>query len=159
YKPKGGERKRETCGRYPAVTLAAARQRAKEIDAAAARGVDLPALEERQREEQRKAEKRLRTVGDLIDEYVERDCKVNHRRWQEVARVYDLHVRPALGKKALIELRRADVVELLDVLQNEKGFKAQVNRVRSLTIAALNWAVEREHLDSNPAAAVKKRKI
>jgi integrase len=31
--------------------------------------------------------------------------------------------------------------------------------VRSQVLAALNWAVEREYLDSNPAAAVKKRKI
>jgi integrase len=44
-------------------------------------------------------------------------------------------------------------------LQNEKGLRAQVNRVRSQVVAALNWAVEREYLDANPAAAVKKRKI
>ena len=54
---------------------------------------------------------------------------------------------------------RADIVELLDDLQNTKGFRAQVNRVRSQVAAALNWAVEHEFLDSNPAAAVKRRRV
>ena len=73
--------------------------------------------------------------------------------------MFEAHVKPAIGKVPLGELRRGDIVELLDDLQNEKGFGAQVNRVRSQILAALNWAVEREYLDVNPAAAVKKRKI
>ena len=47
----------------------------------------------------------------------------------------------------------------LDYLQNKKGLHAQVNRVRSQIVAALNWAIERDYLDNNPAATVKKRTI
>jgi integrase len=159
YQPRGGNRKRATCGTYPTTPLAEARARAKEIAAAAARGVDLPEKEERQREEERKAAKRLQTVGDLLDQYVERYCKPNQRKWKLVERMFGMHVKPAIGKRPLTELRRADLVELLDDLQNEKGLHAQVNRVRSQVVAALNWAVEREYLDANPAAAVKRRKI
>jgi integrase len=159
YRPKGGERKRETHGTYPAVKLADARQRAKEIAAAAAKGFDLPAQEVREREEKRKAENRPRTLGELLDEYVERHCKPSQRKWKLVQRMFASHVKPEIGKRPLAELRRADIVELLDDLQNEKGLRAQVNRVRSQVLAALNWAVEREYLDGNPAAGVKKRKI
>jgi integrase len=159
YRPKGGERKRTTYGTYPAIPLAEARARAKEIAAAAARGVDLPNAEERERDEQRKAAKRPQTFADLLDQYVERYCKRNQRKWKLVERMLDAHVKPAVGKRPLTELRRADLVELLDELQNEKGLRAQVNRVRSQVVAALNWAVEHEYLDANPAAAVKKRKI
>jgi len=159
YRPKGGDRKRTTYGAYPSITLAEARVRAKEIGAAAARGVDLPAPEEREPEEQRKSANRPRTFGDLLDQYVERYCKPNQRKWRLVERMFDVHVKPAIGNRPLAELRRADLVELLDDLQNEKGLRAQVNRVRSQVVAALNWAVEREYLDANPAAAVKKRKI
>jgi integrase len=159
YRPKGGERKRETYGAYPAISLAEARARAKEIAAAAARGIDLPAAEKREREEERKAAKRPQTVEDLLDQYVERYCKPNQRKWKLVPSMFDAHVKPAIGKKPLTELRRADVVEMLDDLQNEKGLRAQVNRVRSQMVAALNWAVEHEYLDANPAAAVKRRKI
>jgi hypothetical protein len=42
YKPKGGERKRETHGTYPAVSLVAARDRARDIAGAATKGIDLP---------------------------------------------------------------------------------------------------------------------
>jgi integrase len=159
YRPKGGERKRTTYGTYPTISLAEARARAKEIAAAAARGVDLPEQEEHQREEERKAEKRPQTVADLLDRYVEQYCKQNQRRWQLTERMFDAHVKPALGKRALTNLRRGDLVELLDDLQNEKGLHAQVNRVRSQVVAALNWAVEREYLDTSPAAAIRKRKI
>jgi len=165
YQPKGGTRKRLTYDAYPTISLAEARVRAKEIAAAAARGIDLPQQEEGRREEERKAANRPRTVGDLIDRYVDEYCKTNQRRWRLVERMFEIHVRPAkvggrtLGEKPLIELRRADLVELLDDLQNEKGLHAQVNRVRSQLVAALNWAVEREYLDTSPAAAIKKRKI
>ena len=159
YRPKGGERKRTTYGAYPTIPLAEARARAKEIAAAAARGIDLPEQEERQREEERKAEKRPQTVGDLLDRYVDQYCKKNQRRWQLVDRMFHAHVKPTIGHRSLIELRRGDLVELLDDLQNEKGLRAQVNRVRSQVVAALNWAVEREYLDTSPAAAIKKRKI
>lgn len=159
YRPKGCAQQRATFGTYPAVSLAAARQRAREIAAAAVKGIDLPAAEERERAEQRKRDGRPHTVGDLVDEYVERYCKPNQRKWTLTARMFESHVKPAIGKVVLGELRRGDIVELLDDLQNKKGFAAQVNRVRSQILAALNWAVEREYLDVNPAAAVKKRKI
>ncbi len=159
YRPKGSERKRETYGRYPAVSLAEARQRAKDIGAAAAKGIDPPAAEQREREEQRKADNRPHTVCDLVDEYVERYCKPNQRKWMLTARMFDSHVKPAIGSKPLAELLRADIVELLDDLQNDKGLRAQVNRVRSQILAALNWGIERDYLDTNPAAAIKKRKI
>jgi integrase len=159
YQPKGGKRRRTTYGDYPTITLAEARARAKEIAAAAARRVDLPDAEKRDREERLKAVNRPQTVGDLLDQYVERYCKLNQRRWKLVERMFEMHVKPAVGKKPLIELRRADIVELLDDLQNEKGFRAQVNRVRSQMAAALNWGVEHEYVDANPVAAVKRRKV
>jgi integrase len=165
YRPRGRDRKRTTYGAYPAISLHEARTRAKEIAAAASRGVDLPEQEERQREEESKAAKRPHTVGDLLDRYVAEYCKTNQRRWQLVERMFAMHVKPAridgrpLGQKPLAELRRADLVELLDDLQNEKGLHAQVNRVRSQLVAALNWAIEHEYIDTSPAAAIKKRKI
>jgi integrase len=159
YTPKGADQQRASYGTYPAVLLAAARQRARDIGAAAAKGIDLPATEERERDEQRRVDKRPHTVGDLVDEYVERYCKPNQRKWTLTARMFDSHVKPAIGRKPLAELRRADIVELLDDLQNEKGLRAQVNRVRSQVLAALNWGIDREYLDTNPAAAIKKRKI
>jgi integrase len=159
YRPKGGERKRETYGVYPAKTLGDARRRALAIAAKAVDGIDLPATENRELEAVRKAATRPQTVGDLLDRYVESYCKPSQRNWQQAERIFEMHVKPTLGQKTLTELRRGDIVELLDDLQNEKGFRAQVNRVRSHIVAALNWGIEREWIEVNPAAAIKKRKL
>jgi integrase len=159
YSPKGIGQRRASYGRYPDTKLAEARQRAGAIAAAAVTGVDLLAQEAREREEQRKAKNRPQTVADLLDEYVEKHCKPNQRRWTLTERMFAAHVKPALGKVGLAELRRGDIAELLDDLQNKKGLAAQVNRVRGQLLAALNWGCDREYLDVNPAAAVKKRNL
>ncbi|WP_371738163.1 tyrosine-type recombinase/integrase [Magnetospirillum sp. UT-4] len=72
-------------------------------------------------------------------------------------RMFEQHVLPKLGNKPVVDLRRADIIELLDDLQHKKGLGAQVNRIHAALKAALNFAVEREYLDANPAAAVKKQ--
>jgi integrase len=159
YRLKGSEQRRASFGTYPAVSLRDARRRAREILGAAERGIDLVAQESRAAEEARKTAERPDTVADLLDRYLTDYCRGNQRRWQLTERMFDAHVKPAIGKVRLIELRRADIVEMLDDLENEKGLRAQVNRVRSQVVAALNWAVEREWIEHNPAVAIKKRKI
>ncbi|MFL7900502.1 tyrosine-type recombinase/integrase [Azospirillum argentinense] len=159
YRVKGvAGRKVETIGPYPTFSLADARDRAHAITSAAKKGIDLPEREKRDDEEAKRAEQRPKTVADLLTRYVNDYCKANQRRWEQTDRLFTAHVVPAIGTKALDEVRRADIVELLDDLQNRKGLNAQVNRVRSQVVAAFNWAVERDFIDVNPAATVKKRK-
>ena len=69
------------------------------------------------------------------------------------------HVLPALGDKRIVNIKREHIAELLDDLQNEKGLRAQVNRVRSQLTLMFGWAVERGFADHNPVATIKKRKI
>jgi integrase len=158
YRPKGEPQRRASFGSYPVISLAEARQRAREIAAAAGRGVDLPAQAARAVENQRQAG-RPSTVSGVLDRYIAEYCEPNQRRWQLTKRMFDNHVKPAIGDWRLGDLRRADLVEMLDDLQNKKGFRAQVNRVRSQVVAALNWAIEREWIETNPAAAIRKRRI
>jgi hypothetical protein len=54
--------------------------------------------------------------------------------------MFEAHVKPAIGGVRRTELRRADIVEMLDDLENQKGLRAQVNRVRSQVVAAFNRA-------------------
>jgi Arm DNA-binding domain len=103
YQAKGGERRRETMGTYPLASLAAARQRTKDIGAAAAKGIGLPAVGQREREELRKADNRPRTIGDLVDGYVERYCKPNLRKWTLPARMFESHVKATIGRKPQTE--------------------------------------------------------
>lgn len=161
YRPKGQPQRKLTYGSYPAVTLADARARAKAITAAAAVGRDL-VEEEAQARADEDAAKALalasaRTVRTVVKEYITQHCKVTQRRWVLVEALFDQHVLPTLGDKQLTELRRADVLDLLDDLQHKKGLKTMVNRVHTNLKACLNWAVEREYIDANPAGVLKKR--
>src|SRR5438552_3780833 len=109
YRPKGQAQKYETPGPYPAVSLAKARERARAILASAKSGVDLAGQERAAQEETRKASARPATVAALLDRYVAEYCKApgGQRRWKITARLFEMHVAPALGSKSLLELRRA----------------------------------------------------
>ncbi|HXU59969.1 MAG TPA: integrase arm-type DNA-binding domain-containing protein [Verrucomicrobiae bacterium] len=123
-------------GAYPMVTLAAARQRARDILAAAKRGVDLIADEKRLEAERRKTQAAARTLGELAAEYVERACRPHQRRWRFVEQRLRNHVVPVLGDRMVRDIRRADIVELLDAMAHEKGLRQQVNRTRG-TLATM----------------------
>src|SRR5262249_31209001 len=101
-----------TIGTYPHLTLAEARHRARDIMAAAKRGVDLIAEERRAREEQQKEEATARLVHELVTEYINY-AKAHQRRWSDVETRLRKHVVPALGHRPLKSIRRADIVELL----------------------------------------------
>jgi integrase len=158
YSPKGSGQRRATIGAYPGTKLAEARATTFEIAASAKRGIDKPAADQRAKEEEQRATERPQTVKDLTARYVAEYAKANQRRWKLTERLFQMHVDPEIGATLLGTLRRADIVALLDEMQNKRGLAAQVNRVRSQLVAMLNWAVEREWLPANPAAGVKKRK-
>lgn len=158
YCPKGGKQSRATIGTYPLISLSDARTRAKDVSSHAAKGIDLLAQEEAERKAAQAAEDIAnRTLRVVVAEYIEKYCKVSQRRWKLTERMFAAHVFPKLGDKPVAELRRADVIELLDELQHKGGLTAQVNRIHAQIKAALNFAAEREYIEANPAAVVKKQ--
>jgi hypothetical protein len=127
--------------------------------AAAKRGVDLIAEEQRQETERQKAAASARTIRELAAEYIERHCKSHQRRWRQVEIRLHNHVLPRLGDRAASDVRRADVVELLDDLQHKKGLRAQVNRVRDSMAGMFRYAVEREYVAESPVIGTRHRKL
>jgi integrase len=156
YRPKGGVQRRTTYGAYPSITLVEARQRARDVDAAASRGIDLP---KKEADDGRAAEAAGRTLAALTREFVDGYCKANQRRWRMTERLLEAHVVPALGDKAAVAIERSHVAELLDDLRNKKGLAAQVNRVRSQLHLMFSWAAERGYVAHNPVATIKRRRI
>jgi integrase len=158
YKPKHLPQRRLAYGEYPHVSLDDARERARAVRAAAKKGNDLPA-------EEKKAAAAKRTVKEIAEEYLaaRRASSKRARTWNVAGKLWEQHIYPApgqppFGSKAISEIRPSHIVALLDYLAKQKGLRAQVNRVRSQLIAFFNWAVEREHIETNPAATVKRRK-
>ena len=166
---KGGNRKQRSVTLEVVderTALSEARRRALEILAAAKRGIDLPAEKKRQDDERARAEAAAeftaasaRTVRQLVTEYVENHCKAHLRRPRDTELRLTNHVLPKIGDRMVSELRRADIVELLDELEHEKKLRQQVNRTRTSLSGMFRYAVEREYLAENPVMGTRSRKM
>lgn len=151
----GGKQRRVTIGRYPDMKTPAARALAAQYDAAAKQGHDLRAIQQRERAE---AERTERTVEDALRAYVTEYCNKSQRRPKLVEDMFDNHVYGTkFGRMPLAQVRRGDVVDFLQGLLHDKKLTAQVNRVHAQVRAAFNWAVQRDWIDANPAAAVRRQ--
>jgi integrase len=134
------------------MSLAKAREEAKAALQAVEEGRD-PAGE-RQEAKAAPAPKRD-TVEAVAADYVERHCKRNLRSWTETDRLLRKYLIPELGSRDVRELTRRDIRDLVDGVVDQ-GKPVQANRVLAAVHAMLTWAVDREILDVNPAAGVKK---
>jgi integrase len=125
--------------------------------AAAKRGIDLIATEEREGQAQRAAQAKARPLADIANEYLD---SVKHlRSWCSIESRTRCHIIPKLGNKPVGEVTRADVVDFLDRLERGEGFRHQVNRCRETLRAIFAYAIERELVTVNPIVGVSKRKV
>ena len=141
-----GRMRRLTLGRYPALSLASARASARTLLNQAKLGAD-PAgakLVERSRDGD--------TVTALVDEYAKRAQR--KRSWPEERRILENEILPAWRHRLVREIRRRDVRALVD----EKAETAPVmaNRLLACISGLLNFGVDREWLDANPAYRLRK---
>jgi integrase len=157
YRPRGQAQKGATLGPYPSITLADARQRAAEIAAAAKKGRDLIEEEERQAEAAEAAKAKARTVATVSEDFLKASGRLKSYR-QRKSYIKN-HILPAIGERVVGEIRRADVVELLDDVEHKRALNQTVNRVRETLLAFFEFAVERQLADVNPVAGTKRRKV
>jgi integrase len=136
--------RRYTIGRYPDLSLADARDRAKTARNEVARGVDPSAT----KMELRRAE----TFGELADQYVKEYAKPRKRTWL----VDQTNIARSLGPwrhvKA-VEIRRRDVIALLKAIA-DKGSPIKANRIQSLIRKIFNWAIGLDLIENNPCVGV-----
>ncbi|MCP3972918.1 MAG: integrase arm-type DNA-binding domain-containing protein [bacterium] len=140
-----GRRRRVTLGAYPALKLVDARDQAKEILGDVAKGKDPQA--------KKKAERRAMTFAELADVYLERHAKIKKRSWQGDQRVINVDLLPHWRGRKAKNIRRGDVVELLDSIV-ERGAPIMANRVKALISKIFNFGIGRDIVDFNPCHGV-----
>ena len=135
-------------GEYGTWTLKAARLQAHAIRRQIDAGNDPLA----QREEAAKDP----TVADVVEEYCRRhaDKQVSGRK---VRRVLEMHFTPKMKHKKLHEVRRRDVIDLVE------GVAAIYPRQAAMLLTYVKlvfaWAEDREIIEANPVATLKPHKI
>ena len=156
YRVRGQAQMGTTLGPYPAVTLADARQRAAKIVAAAKGGKDLIEEEKRQKEAAARAKARARTVAEVSEDFLRASERL--KSYRQRASYARNHIIPAIGDRIVGEVRRADIIELLDAVEG-RGLKQTTNRVRETLLALFEFAVERQLADANPVAGSRRRRV
>jgi integrase len=136
-----GKTQRITLGRFPGLRLDDARQGARRITGELAQGNDPVAL-------LKAARARKVTLADLWPAYLAH-LKQRNRTWARDEERWETAVSPALGRKALSVIGRADCQALIDKIGVTRPISA--NRVASFLSAFLNFAVRTDRLQINPA--------
>ena len=157
YRPRQRPQRGAVLGPYPVIKLADARRRATEIVSAAKKGIDLLEEEAKQAATLKRAKARARLIRDICDEFLKGCEKLKSFRQRKS--YMKNHVLPAIGNRVVEDIRRADIVELLDELEHKRGLRQTTNRVRETLLAFFEYAVERELIEENPVARTKRRKV
>jgi len=147
YRTASGQQRRLSLGRYPPVTLADARELARDHQRDVAKGKDPSA-------EKRIARDAL-TFGKLADEYIERHAKVHKRSWKEDQRQLDADLLPKWKHRPASEIVRRDVRDVLDK-KATSGAPIAANRIRALISKVYNFGIEAELVEHNPVIGIKR---
>lgn len=140
-----GRLRRLTLGPAKVLSLAEARQRARDTIRDAKDGAD-PATEKRQA---RKAE----TIADLAVDYIERYAKKRKRSWKDDERILRVEVLPHWKHRAIADIRRRDVRALVEAIA-ERGAPTLANRAVSLLSKVFKFALDDELIESSPAVRI-----
>jgi integrase len=136
--------RRISLGKFPSVSLEAARNRANELTRAARAGRDLLGDEHQKR---LAAENRV-SVGTLIDEYVARRVKGRLRSAVEIEARLKRALRSIFDRPA-DEIQRRDLRRLLDATA-DAGHLREAEQRRITLNGLFRWAVAQDYIENNP---------
>ncbi len=138
-----------TLGTYPALSLRDARALTETARSLLkTRGVD-PAAGKREAGT-------AQTFGELATDYLERRAKKYKKSWREDRRQLIADVLPAWQSRLVKTLTRRDVHALCDRII-DRGAPVAANRVLALVSAIFSYGMDKDWLDHNPAARLKKQ--
>ena len=138
-------------GDYPAMSLAKAREIAREWREDIRQGID---PKEKAAEAARELQRlRANTFGAAFASFAADHLKTL-RTGTAVEAAVRRHVFPALEHRPMREIRRSEVLALVNKLKKESPISA--NRVLAYLKTFFAWALENELVDDSPAASIKR---
>ena len=138
-----GRYRRMSLGRYPTLSLADARRRARQVLGEVASYGD-PA-------QARQDARHTPTFEELATLYLEKHARAKKRSWKQDRRVLENELLPKWRGLPAAEIRRRDVRELVEAIA-ERPAPISANRVRALVSKIFNFGVSREIVEFNPCA-------
>ena len=149
-----GRLEKVALGKYPALTLKAARQKRDELAALVVRG-ESPARQKQLRKSALAATTTVREFGELYF----KDVVMRDRKDPRILRRYlDKELYPVLGGRRIPEVTAADIQRIV-LAKRDHGFPAAAADIRNLCKRLWDYAVVRGVVQSNPASTLPVRFI
>src|SRR5262245_30048082 len=149
----GGVTRKHTVGSYPLLGLAQARELAREALIQVDQGCD-PG--EHRKAARRQAETTAaNTFSAVTEEYLKREgrkLRTLKRQRAELARL----VYPALGDRPISEIKRSELIRLLDRIEDENGAR-MADVVLTIISRIMNWHATRDDDFHSPVVRGMKR--
>jgi len=148
----GEEGKRFTIGKADDISLAQARDFAKDLKYKVRHGED-PQADKIKKRRSPKA----KTVNDLSNVYKARHLpNLKESTRKDYERRIDNFILPTLGKLEVNEVERYHVIELLeDIAEGDSPAPIQSNRVRAILSSMYNFGLNRGIANTNPVQSIK----
>lgn len=140
-----GRLRRLTLGSLDVLTLAEARERARDAMRDAQDGTDPAQV----KQDGRTAE----TIADLAAIYIDRYAKKRKRSWKTDEYLLRAEVLPHWKHRAIVDIRRRDVRALVDGIA-ERGAPILANRVTALLSKVFTFALDDELIEASPAVRI-----
>lgn len=141
--------RRLTLGRYPELSLAEARSQAAQAIELLKQGIDPGHKKIAELFEYRQSP----TFAEAVESYLDW-ARSNKKTWREDERMLRREFIPALGTMKIQDVRRKQVVALLD--EKAKSAPSQANRLLAVIRKMFNFCLEREILNATPLVQMKK---
>ena len=125
----------KTLGPYPLISLAVARDQARDFLIELARNGEM---------------RRKRTFGDLADHWIERIAKAKNKSWHNQKRRLEIYVLPQWRDMDLASIRRADVRDLVEGIEGTVA----PGRVLAIIRTLFRYAMACDWMESSPAEAM-----
>jgi hypothetical protein len=141
-----GRMKRIRIGAYPIVSLADARENARDI---------LRDIEHGQYDQTSPsvAEPAPRlTLGEVVPQFIELYAKPRNRDWRGTERLFQKFA--PLFPRPIDQIKRADVVRVLDTII-AGGAPTRANRALAAIKKLMNWCIDRAMIETSPVAALR----
>jgi integrase len=140
----------QVLGSYPAVALADARKRARTVLEQISEGIDPRKQEDAKKEENRRRDKG--TFAAVARVFVAKHASKN-RTAAETARIIDLYLTPTFGDQQIASIKRRQIAELLDDIEERKfvdkagrklGGPVMADHVLAALRKLMNWHAARD---------------
>jgi integrase len=161
YRRPTGQTAKLTIGRYPAISLSAARIRAAEARAAVAGGTDPGEAKRRAKAEaaQAEAERHADSIELQVKQHLERQSKtLTQPTWLQARLALEGDALRAWHGRMVGEIRKRDVIALVEKIAEKRGPIAG-NRAFGHLRRFFNVLVERDVIAASPCTGVRKPSV